>query len=373
MRRRLRPSRLRRVAQACRRRGPRRSSGDAGPCWRDVPAPCACKPRRCPGRRVGPTPRTSQQRRLHQVLGLTAVAGQQVARADEARPTGCDERRVRLVAPGRTCHVPTSRREGEALNPSGGSLAARTARRRGRGGCRGGRYGARCGRSGAGGPGHRPGPGAQTPPTAVINISMPYRSATRAALMHRTIGRVVWRRRRGRPSVRRTPTQPRETRHAAQAGGDRGRPHRVSERLHDRRRRAARAVSEVMDKTGMLANTASAVEAARAAGATIIHAPIAFAEGYGRSLTSRTGSSRASSTPTPSSRAPGARTSPLRSARSRATSSSRASAASTRSPRRTSTSSSGARASRTSRSAGSSPTVASSPRCGARTRRASTS
>ena len=41
------------------------------------------------------------------------------------------------------------------------------------------------------------------------------------------------------------------------------------------------AVAEVMDKTGMLANTASAVEAARAAGATIIHAPIAFAEGYG--------------------------------------------------------------------------------------------
>jgi nicotinamidase-related amidase len=41
------------------------------------------------------------------------------------------------------------------------------------------------------------------------------------------------------------------------------------------------AVAEVMDKTGMMANTAAAVEQARAAGATIIHAPISFAEGYG--------------------------------------------------------------------------------------------
>jgi nicotinamidase-related amidase len=41
------------------------------------------------------------------------------------------------------------------------------------------------------------------------------------------------------------------------------------------------AVAEVMDKTGMLANSKSAAAAARAAGATVIHAPISFAEGYG--------------------------------------------------------------------------------------------
>ncbi|HTY72070.1 MAG TPA: cysteine hydrolase [Actinomycetes bacterium] len=41
------------------------------------------------------------------------------------------------------------------------------------------------------------------------------------------------------------------------------------------------AVAEVMDKTGMLANTAAAVEQARDAGATIIHAPITFVDGYG--------------------------------------------------------------------------------------------
>jgi ureidoacrylate peracid hydrolase len=40
------------------------------------------------------------------------------------------------------------------------------------------------------------------------------------------------------------------------------------------------AVSEVMDKTGMLANTRGVAEAARASGATVMHAPIAFAEGY---------------------------------------------------------------------------------------------
>src|SRR5580658_9222941 len=40
------------------------------------------------------------------------------------------------------------------------------------------------------------------------------------------------------------------------------------------------AVSEVMDKTNMLANTAQVVDAARAAGATIMHAPITFAAGY---------------------------------------------------------------------------------------------
>lgn len=43
--------------------------------------------------------------------------------------------------------------------------------------------------------------------------------------------------------------------------------------LHD-------AVRPVMEKTDMLANTSRVVEAARAAGATIMHAPITFAEGY---------------------------------------------------------------------------------------------
>ncbi|WP_433078592.1 cysteine hydrolase [Dactylosporangium sp. CA-052675] len=40
------------------------------------------------------------------------------------------------------------------------------------------------------------------------------------------------------------------------------------------------AVQGVMDKTGMMANTRKAVAAARAAGVTIIHAPITFAPGY---------------------------------------------------------------------------------------------
>lgn len=43
--------------------------------------------------------------------------------------------------------------------------------------------------------------------------------------------------------------------------------------LHD-------AVSEVMDQTKMLANTQDVVQAARSAGATVMHAPITFAEGY---------------------------------------------------------------------------------------------
>jgi len=45
------------------------------------------------------------------------------------------------------------------------------------------------------------------------------------------------------------------------------------------------AVSEVMASTGMLANTAGALKAARDAGATIIHAPITFAPGYGEITT----------------------------------------------------------------------------------------
>src|SRR5262245_24083220 len=40
------------------------------------------------------------------------------------------------------------------------------------------------------------------------------------------------------------------------------------------------AVEEVMDKTGMLDNTKRVVDAARDAGATVMHAPITFAEGY---------------------------------------------------------------------------------------------
>jgi nicotinamidase-related amidase len=44
--------------------------------------------------------------------------------------------------------------------------------------------------------------------------------------------------------------------------------------LHD-------AVAPVMDKTGMLGKTVAFVEAARAAGCTIMHAPITFAPGYG--------------------------------------------------------------------------------------------
>ena len=41
------------------------------------------------------------------------------------------------------------------------------------------------------------------------------------------------------------------------------------------------AVSAVMDKTGMLPKTVALVDAARAAGVTIMHAPITFAPGYG--------------------------------------------------------------------------------------------
>jgi nicotinamidase-related amidase len=41
------------------------------------------------------------------------------------------------------------------------------------------------------------------------------------------------------------------------------------------------AVGDVMESTGMLDNTRRLVESARAAGATIVHAPITFAPGYG--------------------------------------------------------------------------------------------
>jgi nicotinamidase-related amidase len=41
------------------------------------------------------------------------------------------------------------------------------------------------------------------------------------------------------------------------------------------------AVQGVMEQTGMLENTRALADAARAAGATIVHAPITFAPGYG--------------------------------------------------------------------------------------------
>ncbi|GAA5706809.1 isochorismatase [Streptomyces avermitilis] len=41
------------------------------------------------------------------------------------------------------------------------------------------------------------------------------------------------------------------------------------------------AVADVMQHTGMLANTVAVVDAARQAGVPIMHAPITFAEGYG--------------------------------------------------------------------------------------------
>jgi nicotinamidase-related amidase len=41
------------------------------------------------------------------------------------------------------------------------------------------------------------------------------------------------------------------------------------------------AVAEVMETTGMLANSAGLAKSARDAGATIIHSPISFAPGYG--------------------------------------------------------------------------------------------
>jgi ureidoacrylate peracid hydrolase len=40
------------------------------------------------------------------------------------------------------------------------------------------------------------------------------------------------------------------------------------------------AVAAVMDKTDMLAHTTQVTDAARAAGATVMHAPLAFAEGF---------------------------------------------------------------------------------------------
>ena len=40
------------------------------------------------------------------------------------------------------------------------------------------------------------------------------------------------------------------------------------------------AVAEVMNKTDMIENTKRVVDAARQAGATVMHAPITFAEGY---------------------------------------------------------------------------------------------
>ena len=111
------------------------------------------------------------------------------------------------------------------------------------------------------------------------------------------------------------------------------------------------AVSPVMEQTGMLENTRALVDAARAAGATIVHAPITFAPGYGELSDTPTGSSRASSTRRRSSRASGGPRSSTRLRLRRATSSSRESAAWTRSRPRTSTSSCAPAGSRRSRSA----------------------
>ena len=68
--------------------------------------------------------------------------------------------------------------------------------------------------------------------------------------------------------------------------------------LHD-------VVHEVMDKTNMLANTKRVVDAARAAGVAVMHAPITFAKGYGELGAHPTGSSRVSSTGSASSRTAG--------------------------------------------------------------------
>jgi nicotinamidase-related amidase len=60
------------------------------------------------------------------------------------------------------------------------------------------------------------------------------------------------------------------------------------------------AVNDVMESTGMLDNTRRLVEAARAAGATIVHAPITFAPGYGELADHPYGILRESSTRPPS-------------------------------------------------------------------------
>ena len=99
------------------------------------------------------------------------------------------------------------------------------------------------------------------------------------------------------------------------------------------------AVAEVMDKTGMLGNTAALVEAARAAGATIIHAPIAFAEGYGEITDEPYGILKGVVDSNAFVKGAWGAEIVDALARSQATSSSRASAGSTRSRRRTSTSS----------------------------------
>ncbi len=46
------------------------------------------------------------------------------------------------------------------------------------------------------------------------------------------------------------------------------------------------AVAPVMESNGLLANTAALVDAARAAGVTVMHAPITFAEGGYNEITS---------------------------------------------------------------------------------------
>ncbi len=99
------------------------------------------------------------------------------------------------------------------------------------------------------------------------------------------------------------------------------------------------AVQDVMAKTGMLDNTGRLVEAARAAGATIVHAPITFAPGYGELSEHPYGILKGVVDSTAFVKGERARRSSTRWRPTRVTWSSKASAAWTRSPQRTSTSS----------------------------------
>ena len=85
--------------------------------------------------------------------------------------------------------------------------------------------------------------------------------------------------------------------------------------LHD-------AVKGVMDDNKMIENTRKVVAEARAAGVTVLHAPITFAPGYGElgDPDKVYGISRAWSTRARSSRAPGVRRSVTSSPRRRTTS-----------------------------------------------------
>jgi len=115
------------------------------------------------------------------------------------------------------------------------------------------------------------------------------------------------------------------------------------------------AVQPVMDKTAMLANTVRLVDAARAAGATVMHAPITFAESYHELSQHPYGILKGVVDGTAFVKDSWGAASANSSARHRRTSSSRASAAWTRSPAPTSTSSCATRESPPSSWPGSSP------------------